>query len=54
MTIYAVGSGTTDGPVINQIHKISGITFFSLVIVNSLLGIFVKIFLENKNTKNGN
>jgi len=53
MSIYAVGSPTAEGPIINQTHKILGIIFFSLVMANSLLGTFVKMFLENKNTKLG-
>ena len=53
ISIYAVGT-PANGPAINQIHKIMGIIFFSLVVCCSLLGMFVKMFLENKNTKTGN
>jgi len=53
MTIYAVGT-PANGPAINQIHKIMGIIFFSLVVCCSLLGMFVKMFLENKKTTTGN
>ena len=46
MTIYNSGPAA-EGKLLSKVHKILGIIFFALVILNIVIGMPTKFFLEN-------